>query len=69
MGFVDLVLTVCLVADPQTCRTEHHYFESRGSLSQCMFLAQPEIAKWSQGHPRDRVVRWRCAYPDKGRDI
>jgi hypothetical protein len=69
MGFIDLILTVCLLADPQKCRTEHLYFESRGSLTQCMFLAPPEIAKWTAEHPAHKVVRWRCAYPDKERDI
>ena len=36
---------------PQKCRTEHLHFESRGSLTQCMFLAPPEIAKWWEHLP------------------
>ncbi|TIP68838.1 MAG: hypothetical protein E5X58_48475, partial [Mesorhizobium sp.] len=50
MDMVDLILTVCLIADPSNCRDEHLYFESRGSLVQCMVLAPSEIAKWSQEH-------------------
>lgn len=69
MELIDLILTVCLMADPRDCRTEHLYFESRGSLFQCMLLAPPEIAKWSAEHPAHRVVRWRCAYPDGRREI
>lgn len=69
MDMVDLMLTVCLLADPNNCQTEHLYFESRGSLAQCMFLAPAEIAKWSEQHPGRRVVRWKCTYPEKGRDI
>ena len=42
MELVDLVLTVCLTANPDKCRDEHLYFESRGSLFQCMFLAPPK---------------------------
>ncbi|MCP9233066.1 hypothetical protein NMG46_22935 [Mesorhizobium sp. LMG 17147] len=69
MDMVDLILTVCLSANPGNCRDEHLYFESRGSLFQCMFLAPAEIAKWSQEHPRRRVVRWKCAFPSKERAI
>lgn len=69
MELVDLVLTVCLTANAGSCRTEHLHFESRGSLAQCMFLAPPEIAKWSAEHPALKVVRWKCEYPKSERDI
>jgi hypothetical protein len=69
MNLVDLILTVCLLAEPTNCRTEHLYFESRGSLVQCMFLAPGEIARWSERHPKLKVVRWKCAYPDSGRTL
>ena len=57
MNMVDLILTVCLSANPGDCRDEHLYFESRGSLFQCMMLAPSEIAKWSQEHPALKVRR------------
>jgi hypothetical protein len=69
MNMVDLVLTVCLTANPTNCREQHLYFESRGSLLQCMFLAPSEIAKWSSEHPGHRVMRWHCAFPDKEQSI
>ncbi len=69
MLMVDLVLTVCLASNPTQCRDEHLYFESHGSLAQCMYLAPPEIAKWTMEHPKLRVMRWTCAFPDKGRSI
>jgi hypothetical protein len=69
MNLVDLVLTICLISNPQQCRVEHLYFESRGTLFQCMILAPGEIAKWSRTHPAHNVVRWKCAYPQKGRTI
>ncbi|WFU47575.1 hypothetical protein QA637_17210 [Sinorhizobium terangae] len=65
MNLVALVLTVCMLANPTNCRTEHLYFEARGSLFQCMMLAPPEIAKWSEGHPGLKVVRWKCAFPGR----
>ncbi len=69
MNMVDLILTVCLSANPSHCHDEHLYFESEGSLNQCMFMAPPELAKWVGEHPAVTVVRWRCAYPDKGKSI
>ncbi|MER8960482.1 MULTISPECIES: hypothetical protein [unclassified Mesorhizobium] len=69
MDMVDLILTVCLSANPGNCRDEHLYFESRGSLFQCMFLAPAEIAKWSQEHPSLKVVRWKYALPSRERAI
>jgi hypothetical protein len=69
MDMVDLILTVCLSANPGNCRDEHLYFESRGSLVQCMVLAPSEIAKWSQEHPTLKVRRWKCAFPKKDREI
>ncbi|RWN31536.1 hypothetical protein [Mesorhizobium sp.] len=69
MDMVDLILTVCLIANPGNCRDEHLYFESRGSLFQCMMLAPSEIAKWSQEHPTLKVKRWKCAAPSKDRAI
>lgn len=69
MELINLVLTVCLLADAQNCRVEHLHFESSGSIAQCMFLAPPEIAKWSAQHPALMVVRWRCEYPKLEQDI
>jgi hypothetical protein len=69
MDMVDLILTVCLSANPGNCRDEHLYFESRSSLFQCMVLAPSEIAKWSQEHPNLKVRRWKCAFPNKDRAI
>ncbi|WP_315927713.1 hypothetical protein [Mesorhizobium sp. SP-1A] len=69
MSIVDLILTVCLVTNPGTCRDEHLHFESNGLLMNCMFLAPSEIAKWTQQHPKLRVKRWKCAFPGRSRDI
>jgi hypothetical protein len=69
MNMVELVLTVCLVSNPGTCNEEHLYYESAGNLMHCMFQAQPEIAKWSSQHPKKKVMRWACKFPDKDQDI
>jgi hypothetical protein len=69
MDLVDLVLTVCVLANPTNCREEHLYFESRGSLFQCMMLAPTQIAKWSETHPAVKVTRWQCVFSDGSRKI
>jgi hypothetical protein len=69
MDLVNLVMTVCLVADPGKCRVETLSFERRGDLLVCMFLAQSEIAKWSEQHPALTVKRWKCAFPEDGRTL
>ena len=65
MDVIDLVLTICLISNPTSCRVERLHFENRGGLNNCMFLAPTEIAKWSGEHPKHKVVRWTCDYPTK----
>lgn len=69
MDFVNLVLTVCMVAHPGKCRDEKLTFERRGDLMTCMFLAQSEIVKWTSDHPALTVKKWKCAFPDTGRTL
>lgn len=66
---IDLVLTVCMAANADNCRTEHVYYEHHGSLMQCMIRAPAYIARWSQEHPGHKVTRWKCMTDDGGRDI
>jgi hypothetical protein len=63
MDFLELILTVCTIANPAICEEARLPYASAGSLKQCMFGAPPAIAQWSQEHPARRVVRWRCALP------
>jgi hypothetical protein len=40
MDVVDLVLTICLISNPASCREERLHFENRGGgLNNCMLLA------------------------------
>jgi hypothetical protein len=64
MNFIDLILTVCTLANPSVCEEQRLPYSTAGSLRQCMFAAPPAIAQWSQEHPARRVVRWRCAWPE-----
>ncbi|NTS33545.1 hypothetical protein SAMN05428967_4324 [Phyllobacterium sp. YR620] len=69
MNVIDLVLTICLASNPSSCREERLHFEDRGGQLNCMFLAPAEIAKWSELHPKQKVVRWKCDYPTDERSL
>ncbi len=60
---VDLIVTLCLLANPGACTDKHMLFESSGSLEACERQAQPYLATWIQQHPYFRVARYRCAWP------
>lgn len=61
---VDLIVTLCLLAHPGSCRVRHMLFESSGSLAVCMWQAQPYLARWIGEHPNLRIVSYRCAWPE-----
>jgi hypothetical protein len=63
MGLVELILTVCTLAQPESCQERHLSFVDLGSLMQCLKEAPPAIAQWAYNHPGQRVARWRCSYP------
>jgi hypothetical protein len=65
MGLIEIVLTVCALAQPTLCEDEHLQFASAGSLMQCTMAAQPYIAQWIGNHPKWTAVRWRCDYPGR----
>jgi hypothetical protein len=65
MNLVDLIVTVCLLSQPQSCNDRHLLFESQGSLRSCMFQAQFYLARWAGEHPGLKIVRWRCAWPSQ----
>jgi hypothetical protein len=59
MGFMEVVLTVCLVSNHLVCEERRFPFESDGSPMQCA-RAQPAIAAWVGDHPEWLVARWSC---------
>ena len=63
---IELVMTVCIVTQPATCRDQRMLFDASSTPMQCMMAAQPTIAQWGTEHPRWFVQRWKCQYPRKG---
>lgn len=64
-AMIDLVLSVCLATSPTTCKEEHLYYESRGTLAQCMMLSSPYVAEWAGNHQDWTVKSWTCAWPEE----
>jgi hypothetical protein len=65
MGIVEVIVTVCAIAQPNMCEDKHLQFTSAGSLQQCVMAAPPYIAQWINEHPKWVAVRWRCDQPGK----
>ncbi len=64
MQFVELILTVCALAQPASCDERKIMLESAtGSTRNCIMQAMPYIAQWSGEHPSVTVTRWRCVAP------
>ncbi|MDQ0510080.1 hypothetical protein [Ancylobacter amanitiformis] len=69
---MELILSICLVANPGTCREEalSVSVEQTQMPMQCMIAAMPTIAEWSGTHPKWKVHKWRCGRANMGgRDI
>jgi hypothetical protein len=70
MNFIQLILTVCLSAQPNVCQEEHlQYTAEVTTPHQCTMGAMPYLAQWAGDHPKWTVQRWRCDYPGRKRDI
>jgi hypothetical protein len=65
MSLVQLLVSICLVSDPQTFREQHFSFAEDGSLAQCTIRAQPYLAEWASWNTQWSVVRWKRGYGDR----
>ncbi len=61
-----ILLSVCLMGSPQTCREEpiRWSLDQRSSL-QCMLGAQTMIAKWHEDNQKWDIKSWRCVPKDR----
>jgi len=64
MGFIEVILTVCAIANPVNCEDKRLQFAWDGSPRQCAMMQMP-IAAWIGDHPEWIVRRWSCDVPDK----
>ena len=57
---IEIIVTVCALAQPSQCDEQHLQYAWQGSLRQCTMGAQPYLAQWINEHPKWSIVRWRC---------
>ena len=57
---IELIFVVCLSATPTNCEERSLLYTDISPMA-CLMGAQPELAKWTQSHPRWQIERWRCA--------
>ncbi len=61
---IELLVTVCLINTPGECKDVHlSYTADSVTPHQCMMFGQAELAKWSEGHPKWRIEKWKCQKP------
>jgi hypothetical protein len=58
---IQLVATVCLIAQPTVCRDETIATAANVAPFQCLMGAQIELAKWEVANAKWRVAGWKCA--------
>ena len=63
MTFIEVLVTVCLVASPAKCTDIK--FRKNGNLTpfQCMHYGQMEIQKYLKDKPGLFVKKWTCGRP------
>ncbi len=58
---IEIVFLACAIANPADCKDVRlNFMADHVTPQQCMMYGQHEIAKWSQGHPKWKVKKWRC---------
>jgi len=66
MNMIEVIMTVCALANPSQCEEQHLQYAGQGTLRQCTMNAQPYMAQWINEHPKWSIVRWRCEVPHTG---
>ncbi|MBU2961099.1 hypothetical protein KO516_09765 [Citreicella sp. C3M06] len=56
---IELLFVTCLSMAPDQCQERSLLFTDMSPMA-CMMGAQPELAKWSESHPRHIVSGWKC---------
>lgn len=60
---LDLLLTVCMIADPSNCKVQR--IEFQGSQMECAFGGQYTASAWLAEHPKWKLTKWRCKTPER----
>ena len=59
---VELLFVTCMAmaqSSPESCQQRSLLFTDVTPMA-CMMGAQPELAKWVNEHPGQRITSWKC---------
>ncbi|WP_188791130.1 hypothetical protein [Salipiger pallidus] len=56
---IELLFMACLSSAPDQCQKRSLLYNDVTPMA-CMMGAQPELAKWTETHPRYLVTGWKC---------
>jgi hypothetical protein len=62
MEFLEIVLTVCSLANASQCEEQRIILDPNMSLKACVMQAEPTMAQWAVAHPNWTIARWHCEY-------
>lgn len=57
---LSIVLSACLIADPNQCRDFKVPVDFQMDAMHCAMAAPPIFARWAEEHPQWQIKRWRC---------
>ncbi|MBK0399874.1 hypothetical protein H0I76_11790 [Limibaculum sp. M0105] len=59
---IELVFVACLLSAPDRCEEKALQFVDVSHMA-CLMGAQPQLAEWTESHPKWRIARWSCRIP------
>jgi hypothetical protein len=62
MGFLEILMTVCAIANANLCEDRRIIVDPDMSISRCVMTAQPTMAQWASENPGWTIIRWHCGY-------
>lgn len=60
---ISLFLSVCLIANPDSCKELQFPLEYEPTPQQCIFEGQKVMSMWEEDHPGYRLVKYSCGTP------
>ena len=62
MNFLELIFTVCAVANANLCEDKFIALQGGMHPTACVMQAQPTLAQWALANPDWTITGWRCDY-------
>ena len=59
----ELVMIVCLMAQPASCEVKRLPFQEPTGIMQCMRFGQIKMQQWLDEHQEWSLKKWHCALP------